>query len=477
MKRSLWYSLVFAVTVTAFTGCMKKDAYEPDRPEQDAQQLYKTNFVAYVGGTINSSVDWGFGAAGKSRSMTRDDYSPTVTLDPKGYSTTFDYKFFKTVQEYFPEGKVCKLDKWYNYEFQENGSFFDVRIIYCHTTYNDVIGFYYYDPATQSFKDHVKVPLYQIVQGNNSDLGEHLQFNTSEIGGDWYPVYYNDGYSIWTEGTTAKRLQTRMYTIDLKANYRFGFYVENKDLGKTFYTNKYLNADTTAYSGAAVGDEPVGEILQSYVFGLTDNDTADCNMLFDIPQIGDGGKYPTLVKPENSKPQPELKWYRIIAEDLNAHDLDKDGEVDDTDFDFNDIVLDVALTDTGAKCTLQAAGATLKIRIDGNDNLEVHKMFGVDQKVMVNTHAEKKGLAHADKDSVEFELAGSYKSIDDIKIEVFRQNRWMTLHAPKGDAASKIAVGIDFEWPDERQSLKEKYPDFPKYVRDGTDIDSWWKKW
>ena len=196
-----------------------------------------------------------------------------------------------------------------------------------------------------------------------------------------------------------------------------------------------------------------------------------------MPQIEEKSRFPTLVKPENSKPQPELKWYRIIAEDLNAHDLDKDGEVDDTDFDFNDIVLDVALTDTGAKCILQAAGATLKIRIDGNDNLEVHKMFGVDQKVMVNTHAEKKGLAHADKDSVEFELAGSYKSIDDIKIEVFRQNRWMTLHAPKGDAASKIAVGIDFEWPDERQSLKEKYPDFPKYVRDGTDIDSWWKKW
>ena len=197
---------------------------------------------------------------------------------------------------------------------------------------------------------------------------------------------------------------------------------------------------------------------------------------------GEEGLYPELVKPEKKEPEPpgpepkpELKWYRIIAEDLNAHDLDKDGEVDDTDFDFNDIVLDVALTDKGADCKLQAAGATLKIRINGNDNLEVHKLFGVDQNQMVNTHAGKASLPGPDGlGPIEFSIDGSFSSVDDIKIEVYRQNRWMTLHAPKGDAASKIVVPITFEWPDERQSLKAKYPDFLKYVQNPDAYREWW---
>ena len=155
------------------------------------------------------------------------------------------------------------------------------------------------------------------------------------------------------------------------------------------------------------------------------------------------------------------------------HDLIE--RLDPRHFDFNDIVLDVQLTETGANCKLQAAGATLKIRINGDDNLEVHKMFGVDQKVMVNTNADKAGLANAKKDPVEFSLTG-IKSADDILIQVFRQNKWMTLKAPKGDAASKIVVPITFVWPDERQSLKAKYPDFLNYVKDPEAYREWWNK-
>lgn len=58
MKKNLVLCMVFAVFSMAFTNCTKsKDAYEPDRPEQDAQKLYSTNFKAYVGGSINSNVD------------------------------------------------------------------------------------------------------------------------------------------------------------------------------------------------------------------------------------------------------------------------------------------------------------------------------------------------------------------------------------------------------------------------------------
>lgn len=51
---------------------------------------------------------------------------------------------------------------------------------------------------------------------------------------------------------------------------------------------------------------------------------------------------------------------------------------------------------------------------------------------------------------------------------------WAFLKAPKGDAASKIVVPITFVWPDERQSLKAKYPNFLNYVKDPETYRKWW---
>jgi hypothetical protein len=471
MKKFLMMSMVFAVVCTAFTGCSKKDAYDPDRPEQDAHDVYRKNFKAFVEGTIDSRVDWGFGATAKTRAMTRADKA-TGVWDTQGYATYFYTEFFETVQEYFPEGAVCKSSEWTNFEFKQNAVYCNLQLIYSNTSANDEIGLYYYDPKTEkSSRENRTVKLIENLQDNSGDLNYYLQFNRHEEGGLWNGVSTTSGYALWKGNSPAKRIQCRTCVIEMDKDYQFGFYVKNKDTGKTYYTNQYLNDDEQAYSAALIGDKDVGQVVQNYVFGLSDDGKPGCNLLFVMPKKSDDGTYPTLVRPEK-----KLEWWRIIAEDLNAHDLDKDGEVDDTDFDFNDIVLDVALTDKGAKCVLQAAGATLKIRINGDDNLEVHQMFGVAQSVMVNTKAENKGLSGATRDPIAFDLEGSFKSLDDIKLEVFRQNRWMTLTAPKGDASCKIAVGIDFVWPDERVSLKTMYPDFLKYVRNYEEVESWWKK-
>ena len=113
--------------------------------------------------------------------------------------------------------------------------------------------------------------------------------------------------------------------------------------------------------------------------------------------------FPLLVIPS--------PYYRIIGEDLSA--------TSDTDFDFNDVVLDVKITDKGADCILQAAGGTLPIRINGQDGPEVHELFGVDTDVMVNTNAEKKGLkGKSGLPAVSFSITGKFSSADDVKIEV-----------------------------------------------------------
>jgi hypothetical protein len=50
------------------------------------------------------------------------------------------------------------------------------------------------------------------------------------------------------------------------------------------------------------------------------------------------------------------------------------------------------------------------------------------------------------------------------------------LKAPKGEAPSKIAVGTDYEWCDERQDIEEKYGSkFTEYVGGAHSWNTWYK--
>ena len=465
MKRYLFYCMVLAVTITAFTGC-SKNVYDPERPEKDAWELYRKNFLAYLDNQISRDVDWGFDATKKAQTRA---VKATITLDDD-YPLLFDANYFKMLRQYFPEGGEKPKSTVNSWEFLQNGEYANLTLIYCNTKANDEIGLYYYDPATETPQQAQK---YVLVQNIQEGLGKYYQSQMEDD--SWVNPSTTDGYAVWDDGV--KRIHTNCFGIEMDTTYRFGVYVKNADTGKTYYTNMNLNnnSEGVVYSGSLIGkDNEMGEDYENtYAFGLSDDGVPGCELLFVVLKTGEA--FPKVVPYEEPKPEPEPVWYRIIAEDLNAHDLDKDGEVDDTDFDFNDIVLDVALTDKGADCKLQAAGATLKIRINGNDNLEVHKLFGVDQSQMVNTHASKAGLPGPDNvPFVEFSIEGSFKTVDDIPLQVYRQNKWMTLKSLKGDATSKIIVPVTFEWPDERVSLKAAYPNFLKYVQEPDKYKEWW---
>ena len=152
---------------------------------------------------------------------------------------------------------------------------------------------------------------------------------------------------------------------------------------------------------------------------------------------------------------PPANKLKIIAEDLSA----KDG----TDFDFNDVVFNVNIVNGNAECLLQAAGGTLPLRIAGNDNLEVHKLFGVDTNVMVNT-------GNVSKPYVPFTLT-NITNAKDIKIEVFKNGGWIEMTAKKGVPASKIAVFQNFVWCAEREPITTKYPNFKNWVQ---NVDYIW---
>ena len=316
-----------------------------------------------------------------------------------------------------------------------------------------------------------------LVQSFDKDLAtkayfQYTTFTEPSVASQWTTPYPYDGRNIWTYDPPAKTVHAKMITLrdgsggdptDVSVNDRVGFYV--KINGKTYYTNRYLNDNEEDKYFAVTYDEKDGEKLyNSWVVGIEDlyDNDYDCNDIIIAVHKNLEPNYPTLITPEKPVPPtpPTPTTWRVIAEDLSASE--------NTDFDFNDIVLDVTLTKDGADCVLQAAGGQLPIRINGENGgklLEVHEMFGVDQKTMVNTNADKKGLPSAKKDPVKFSINGSFKSIDDVMIQVYKDDgKWHPLYADTGKPACKILVDPTFKWPDEQESLKAIYPKFLDYV-------------
>ena len=165
---------------------------------------------------------------------------------------------------------------------------------------------------------------------------------------------------------------------------------------------------------------------------------------------------------------------RIIGEDLSATSR--------SDFDFNDIVIDVKYDANNAVVMLQAAGGTLKLRFgNGSDKVwEVHELFGVAQKVMVNTHAENiPGAAYATKAPVRQKLGYGINNAAEaktkLKIEVYKNNEWCELTAETAEPAAKIAVDTDYQWLDERTSIKDVYSGFVSWVQNPDRNYKWWK--
>ena len=167
---------------------------------------------------------------------------------------------------------------------------------------------------------------------------------------------------------------------------------------------------------------------------------------FEFPEkdiMADGYYNDWIVK---IVPGEYQKSYRIIAEDLGDSD----------DFDFNDVVFDVAFNGGGAVVILQAAGGTLPLFIN---DIEVHEAFGVPVKTIVNT-----GLGES-KEKVIFRIPDVW-NLNGIKLTVDNQEVGVyQLNTEVGSAPQMICVDTDFDWPAERENIGTKYSNFSEYVQ------------
>lgn len=191
-----------------------------------------------------------------------------------------------------------------------------------------------------------------------------------------------------------------------------------------------------------------------------------------------------LYKAREKNEEPAEWDLRIICEDLNA--TAQEGDPEDSDWDFNDLVLDVKfLEGDNVRMRVYAVGATLPIRINGESGLEAHGLYGQPTNMMINT-----GAAAAGYPNQAYETNGSYpaaaifeREIEgvrasygaNIKIEVEKgADNWIELEAKPGQPASKMGVLPDFEPCAERQDIKGRYQNFVAWINTQKP-DYWWR--
>lgn len=168
------------------------------------------------------------------------------------------------------------------------------------------------------------------------------------------------------------------------------------------------------------------------------------------------------------EPEPPVLYYYYAYEDLGSIG----------DFDFNDVVLRVsapAIDGTG-EIQLCAAGGTMPTTVYlgsqalGKDGkTEVHALFGVSTKTMVNTE---------NRNQKPYVTIGTYSGGNPALLELFVQvddkGRSYTISPTtynSGETPLSITVSGSTKtgqwiWPYERQRIDRAYPDFSKWVAD-----------
>ena len=209
-------------------------------------------------------------------------------------------------------------------------------------------------------------------------------------------------------------------------------------------------------------------------------------------ELGVKGCTPGFKIKKDDDPKPETKSIRIMAEDVAASA--------GSDIDFNDLVFDVKATfpvENGAvatsvttvSITIQAAGGTMPIYINGR---EAHAELGLRgpnaAKTMVNTNAAAyaDGVNYFAEDDVEpasFDLtidggiskANFLQDVNEkIKITLQREGSEIVVIAHPGEPTAKIAVPVGTPWAKEKVNMSTAFSDFSAWVQ--TCLPTEWYK-
>ena len=423
--------------------------------------------------------------SGGARTATATNVVTAMTENGKPVYVTYkfgDIKMFKKEKEptsILPE-QTNNMDKvTMDYEVISNGQPYKFYPLFWNADYEHTFGIYYYEGEGEQPKE--------------------IEFYTDKMGGDDCYLQYKDSQGNWTdvtsdyayEGIFAQKnlpdasevLRGRYFTINLPKDTKFGFFVrvtENEEEKGKYYSNPALNEPHKSFS--------------SFSYMETDEDTEDAKTYITIEDHTnldfDHNDFIFIMEGTQEHITNDPVEYIYAVEDLGNAD----------DFDFNDVVFSVSHVSgqPHANVKLLAAGGTLEAFIcfkdanDANDtndtndtnysytSEEVHKMFDVDTKVMVNTEYGtnksnmKPGKSFVVQVSADWSHAEFSKEGNGFGVKVEKDGKVTEVNTPGPDnnAAPQILIlPENWLWPTERTRINEAYPKFEEWGEGYTNIE------
>lgn len=315
--------------------------------------------------------------------------------------------------------------------------------------------YYYYFPGNiEPTEDYIKsLPLYQAIHladaiKPNDILQKHQDYTLvywdSEGNPSWqFPVGYKIGFML-RENKASGNMKGELWLdgrLNTKVNYWGNF--KTSGLGSTDPRGAWMTVNK--------------HILMCWETG-TDRDYND--LLLEVS----GG-----IEPFDIPPVWPSEFFMFCFEDQNLGD-----------YDLNDVVIrGRRLSETKVEYALMSCGAHDELYLRGisgkrlNGDTEVHTIFGKEPKTFINTVSHDLDTPIV-RDTVTVSKDFSFLTTQPW---IYDKTRNTEVHiATAGQDPHAIMIPWDFEWPLERQCIKDAYPRFNSWGMGNVTDNDWYKK-
>ena len=508
---------VAAVAIcAAFTSCSKtENLYDPDKArEMEVANVYEQYNRAFIAtfGEVNPNQDWGFGSNfGKVGTRTWN-VEGNLWHDPNYYNLEQDppvtkaemnmvFNYVNNPTQVQTVNQISFTKYWvsqiWNGNSDQNSEGVKAPVSHSYPNQNgsitDIIG------GAQMDKLEIKENANTWTHCNNFNAADNNDWKEGGEGGrtlmensgtlsfrytNSQSSYLSEKYIIVPGANIDPSLADFYYVcFDFEKGYTEAEWAQEKTMGsyEAWNGNNYqggwnfsldgnLNEDQVKAAIGQVNGRDIQNIqIKGYLYG-------------DKHCDGDGNYTDWIVRISPAEVKESSDYdVRIMAEDLNA--TAADGDTEDSDWDFNDVVFDIKYDASGDGATIKliAAGGVLPLFVgEGAEQVEVHAMFGYGtpdnngRYPMINTGAGPK------VDPVTFHISNADRSGKGYLIPIVVRKKLsdgseqdFTLDARQGQPAAKFAVKPTVNYLGERVHINYgSNGAFARGVENGNWI--WW---
>ena len=182
----------------------------------------------------------------------------------------------------------------------------------------------------------------------------------------------------------------------------------------------------------------------------------------------------------NTRPSGVSSIEEPIKVEAAAYTMCFEDRPDEADYDMNDVVIQASrINNHKVQISLVACGAQDKVILQVPyshllNNSEIHRLFGLDEdQYFVNTQPGGLVLYNGMSECIEIGSMSIEEYLKSISIKNLETGKVISMQET-GNPPCAIIVPINFNYPMEKTSIMDAYPDFLGWVKNMNDNNAWY---